>query len=182
MRKPGSHARQAGNALFLILLAIVMFVALNIAVTQSMRGDGKNATSEKTQLTQAVIDGYTTNIQNGALRLQMRGCPTVNYTIPSLQIAGDKSCFIFHPDGAGVIYQDLGLDDCGITGIDITTLAIGERCGSLVYAGTSGGNRIYALSADSGVIKGGSGTISISLLVRCTFSLPCGVCLSCLRG
>lgn len=141
---------QRGNILFLILLAVVLFAALSYAVTSSMRGDGKNASGEKAQLDQAVMDNYTAAVNAGTLRLQMRGCSTIDYTPPSGWASESHNCQLFHPDGAGVTYIDFGTLACKKLSTD---LAIGEICGSLIYAGISGGNRIYTTLANAGIYK-----------------------------
>lgn len=96
-----------GNILFMLLIGVVLFAALSYAVSQSLRGGGKDASQEKAQLDQGVLDSYQAAVRNGAYRLELDGCETVDYTPPASQSpTGDKSCFVFHPDGAGVKYQD----------------------------------------------------------------------------
>jgi hypothetical protein len=154
---------EKGNVLFLILIAVALFGALTYAVTNSMRTGSSTTEKEQAKLDQAVIDNYMAAINVGKMRLEMAGCSSIDYTAPADQGAGDKSCHIFHPDGGGVSYQDLGLDSCALQGIDITTLAIGETACGVVYAGTSGGNRIYTTAADQGQISWNNGTATMTV-------------------
>lgn len=143
---------QRGNILFLILLAVVLFAALSYAVTQSIQGGGNDASSEIADLEAARQSDYITLVQNTALRLELiEGCASVDYTIPADQPgSGDFSCYMFHPDGGAVPYEDFGLTNCDLEGIELSDLAVGQSCGNVVFAGTSSGNRIYTTATDQG--------------------------------
>lgn len=146
---------QKGNALFLILIAVALFGALSYAVTQSGRGSG-SISREKAQLDAAVSQQCMAYVDRGVMMLEIvHGCPTgqISYELPdggneNPLNPSDTSCFVFHPDGAG-------LSACGIykqTSCNLTALAVGEKCPNddIVYAGTVGGARIYAALTDSG--------------------------------
>jgi hypothetical protein len=150
------NGQNSGNILFLILIAVALFAALSYAVTSSNRGSGA-IDKEKAQLDQAMMDSYMAAINTGTLRLRMAGCSAIDYTEPVNQSpTGDKSCFLFHPQGGGVSYQNLGLDSCTLQGIELTDLTSpGDRCGNIVYAGNSGG-RLYTTAADQGTFSWGS--------------------------
>ena len=112
-----------------------------------MRGSGKDASDEIAQITEADMADYITLVQNQALRLEMvQGCTAIDYTPPEDQPgSGDFSCYMFHPSGGAVPYRDFGAAGCAVP---LTSLNVGQQCGSLIYAGTSGGNRIYAYETD----------------------------------
>lgn len=151
---------EKGNVLFLILIAVVLFGALSYAVTSSMRTGSSTTEKEQAKLDQAVMDNFMSAINVGRMRLEMAGCSSIDYTAPADQGAGDKSCHIFHPDGGGVSYQDLGLDSCALQGIELSDLAIGEGCGNIVYAGMSGGNRLYTTASDQGQFTWGPDVVT----------------------
>lgn len=64
---------QSGNILFLILLAVVLFAALAYAVTSSMRGGGKDASSENARAAAADILSFFSELDSNLLRMQMTG-------------------------------------------------------------------------------------------------------------
>lgn len=64
---------QRGNILFLILLAVVLFAALSYAVTQSMRGGGKDASPEKWKTQIADIENYVAGLQSTIMRMTLTG-------------------------------------------------------------------------------------------------------------
>lgn len=63
--------KQRGNILFLILLAVVLFAALAYAVTSSMRGGGKDASSEKARAQASALIQYVSLIQNTVQRTML---------------------------------------------------------------------------------------------------------------
>lgn len=97
----------SGNVLFLILIAVALFAALSYAVSQSVTASGGNPPKEELeQLDQARLQSYEISIKTGATRIKMRGCDEVDYTPPADQDSGgDKSCYVFHPNGGQVIYD-----------------------------------------------------------------------------
>ncbi len=62
---------QAGNILFLILLAVVLFAALASAVTSSLRGGGKSMSSENADLAASSIVNFLKQVDSALLRMQL---------------------------------------------------------------------------------------------------------------
>tara|TARA_B100000686_G_C16783272_1_gene973437 strand:- start:2209 stop:2925 length:717 start_codon:yes stop_codon:yes gene_type:complete len=109
---------EAGNALFLILIAVALFAALSYAVTSSGRG-GSGIDREEAELKLAEVHNYISSIQTGVQRLLLRGCRpeqldfgnTVwsqgsgNLIAPpdhNPHAPDDHRCDLFHQDGAGL--------------------------------------------------------------------------------
>lgn len=73
------HRTQRGNILFLILLAVVLFAALAYAVTSSMRGGGKDGSTENIQAGAAAISQYVSLLRSEVQRLMlMNDCKVEN--------------------------------------------------------------------------------------------------------
>lgn len=137
--------------LFILLICIVAFVALVFAVRGSM-GNGKNASAEKAQLSQAELDNCTSQVENAVGRLKIvKDCTDdqISYETPSglnpnVNAPVDKHCHVFHPNGAGAT-------PCGpylvSAGCDMTALAVGEEGCGVVYAGSYSGARLYVTNA-----------------------------------
>ena len=64
-------AKEAGNILFLILLAVILFAALSYAVTQSLRGGGKDASSENATVAAAGMIQFMTDIETFITRARL---------------------------------------------------------------------------------------------------------------
>lgn len=108
---------QRGNILFLILLAVVLFAALAYAVTSSMRGGGKDATSEKVEAQAADLYQFFSQMDAAVLRLQLSNdikpenisfeysAPNYGGTstsfLPNANCAS-TTCRVFHTDGGGM--------------------------------------------------------------------------------
>jgi len=108
---------QRGNILFLILLAVVLFAALAYAVTSSMRGGGKDASSESVKSQAATILAYFSQVEAAIQRMTMTGGLRIeNISFErtvSLYGGGStladvngnctsSACKLFHVDGGGV--------------------------------------------------------------------------------
>jgi hypothetical protein len=146
-------ATQRGNVLFLILIAVALFAALFYAVTQSSRGGG-DADNELAQIAQAESDNCTSSVDATKLRLSLiGGCNEfqISYELPNgsnsnPSAPSDKSCHVFSP-GRG------DASPCGAwmteEGCLSTLSSVGDRCGSIVYAGIYGGKRLYTTASNS---------------------------------
>lgn len=108
---------ERGNILFLILLAVVLFAALSYAVTSSMRGGGKNASSESVQAQAADILSWFSQMDAALMRMQLSGNlkpEQISFSYPRLMTDGNtndyynngactsNTCRVFHVDGGGV--------------------------------------------------------------------------------
>ncbi len=104
--------QQAGNALFLILIAVALFAALSYAITQSSRGGG-NVSKETTSLATSNLIQYMQSLKTGVDRLLILGCSPydISFETPdgrftNASAPADNSCHLFHTSGAGLTFQD----------------------------------------------------------------------------
>ena len=137
-RKLCSKPQTAGNALFLILIAVALFAALSYAVTQSGRGSG---TIDREQLDLAISDvlQYYGAVQSAVQRLILAGgCTetTVRFWHADRANSGSNahygdgsnpSCQVFDPAGGAVEYRErpaalssaVGSDEIMVFGIRV---------------------------------------------------------------
>jgi len=98
---------QNGNALFLILIAVVLFAALSYAITQSDRGGG-NVSSETNAIASTTIVQYASAVASGVTRMQLRGISLDDIEFdepPDSENEPNKQ--VFHPLGGGVAWQNV---------------------------------------------------------------------------
>ncbi len=97
---------EQGNALFLILIAVVLFAALSYAITQSNRSSG-NAGRETNTISGTTITQYTSGIRTGITRMLLRGTSASELLFnPPATYSVTTTREVFHPDGGGVGFQD----------------------------------------------------------------------------
>lgn len=121
VRPPPSLRSVRGNILFLILLAVVLFAALSYAVTQSMRGGGKDASDENLKANVADMQQFFSAVDSAVLRMHMNGLAyedisfvydaktkdgtALNGYADNPRCTSDV-CRVFKPAGGGVPYRD----------------------------------------------------------------------------
>lgn len=143
--------RQDGNAVLFILLGIVLFGALSYAFIKSSRNNGSDGSKQRQSLTASEYQSCLNAVELADAKLQSRGCAGLVSRQPdgSNPIAGaptDGSCSIFHPSGGNL--APCVPPDCSTS--QLNALGIGQSCMGLIYAGSSGGNRLYTTAADLG--------------------------------
>lgn len=126
---------QRGNILFLILLAVVLFAALSYAVTGSMGGSGKNASSENVELKASSLLQYGSLMEQTVKRLMLtNGCRDTWLSFQydsnndnaltsaddyyNANSPADYSCHAYHPSGGGMTRMIAPADWTGGAGTD----------------------------------------------------------------
>ena len=117
--------REAGNALFLILIAVALFAALSYAVTSSGRGGG-GIDKEQASILAARISQYSGLVGQAVTRLKMiNGCSDTEISFHydsdgdgtlendgsddyyNVNSVTNTSCYVFNPDGGGLSFETL---------------------------------------------------------------------------
>lgn len=107
-KRCSNTAYEAGNVLFLILIAVALFAALSYAVTQSSRGGG-DAQNESVKTQASQIVQYSASVKTAIQRMMLMG----GYTYRQVDSQGpgsnnsncpDDGCRVFSPDHYGVSY------------------------------------------------------------------------------
>jgi hypothetical protein len=100
----------SGNILFIILIAVVLFAALQYAVSQSTRSSGGNADKEKTLIESSSLVQYPPVLRAAIARLQSAYSGQVQdfeFNPPSdFSNITSTRVSIFNTDGGGVPFQD----------------------------------------------------------------------------
>lgn len=106
--------KNAGNVLFLILIAVALFAALSYAVTQSSRSSGDGVTKDKARLVASEIIQYATRVEQAVSRMRVIGRCTdtqINFnnavvlTYNNTTAPSDGRCDVFGMNGGTLIFQ-----------------------------------------------------------------------------
>jgi hypothetical protein len=102
------RSTESGNALFLILIAVVLFAALSFAITQSNRSTGSSAGEETNTVTGSNVTQYASAIRTGITRMLVRGNAVEDMLFDQPGASGyttNTTRQVFHPQGGAVVYQ-----------------------------------------------------------------------------
>ena len=158
----------SGNIIFIIFTAVVLFGALTFVATSGNKSSKTGLIEHQSELDESVIRACNTSVNAAITRLKAnKGCKTseISYELPSgdnpnPDAPNDKSCHVFDSNGAG-------LEPCGthliVSSTCLQGLVIGESCDGIIYAGMSGGNRIYTTPNDESPDTWNNGTMSWSV-------------------
>lgn len=99
---------EAGNVLFLILIAVALFAALSYAVTQSTRSGGGDANNETNLVNSAQITQYPAGIKTSITRMIVSNGVTaeeLEFNAPAaFSSLTSNNVGVFHPSGGGATY------------------------------------------------------------------------------
>lgn len=107
---------QSGNALFLIIIAVMLFGALGFAVSGMMRGTGgKGASEEQAKIYAAEIVQYAQTVKDTIRNLQISNdCADDEISFENAQVSGyehpmpvREECKLFDASGGGILFQTL---------------------------------------------------------------------------
>lgn len=106
--QPYRKRTQAGNVLFLILIAVALFAALSYVVTQSTRSGGGSTEREKNILSSAQMTQYPTALRTALIRMVLGGAAIeqIKFDAPGNFGAVSSRLLVFHPQGGGALYQE----------------------------------------------------------------------------
>lgn len=160
---PLNFQKQAGNALFLILIAVALFAALSYAVTQTGRGSGSIG-KEQAALYAAQIVSMGNMVKQGVQRMVLMGTPATSI------IAGS-------PDN---LYPGTGTLNSGTEPNAANFCTTGTNC---LFAPTEGGVTIpvlpktyFATTPPSWLPNFFTGPSSYNGILICQFSNPALSC------
>lgn len=133
---------EKGNALFYVLIAVVLLAALTYAVSQSGRGNTGRIDEERARLAAADMLEYANTIAQAVSQLRLRGCRVdelsfegATGTYNNTDAPGDNSCHIFEINGGGVNFQELpegaqGTAASWVFSGDMEINEVGTTCGN----------------------------------------------------
>lgn len=116
MKKQRLKNSEAGNVLFLILIAVALFAALSFAVVSSSRSTKSNEEESNTLKTSDIVN-FAAFVTNGVTFTYTNGCNSSQISFERAPFDGsdplyvnpnapsDMECHVFHPLGGKSIYR-----------------------------------------------------------------------------
>lgn len=103
---------QAGNVLFIILIACALFGALSYTVANMMRGgSGTEISEQRAEVFAGEILDYARTVRQAVQTVAINGCDTLGISFSNNIVSGyahspvvSDSCQVFHVDGGGASY------------------------------------------------------------------------------
>lgn len=109
--------REGGNALFLILIAVILFAALSYAITKSSSGNASSISQEKLAIEYAKQQQILTGVATAVQKMEVYGCHADNSyfnwdPLMPPPPETDKNCILYGMHGGSVqmIKLDNGFD------------------------------------------------------------------------
>lgn len=141
---------EKGNALFLILIAVILFAALSYAITQSNRSGG-NASRETNLVASTTVTQFPSAIRTAITRQLLRGISAseLDFMLPddAAFSTAPVTAKVFHPNGGGAVYQNV---DPNTVELDSSNVPLGSwhfLPGKVVTnIGTSAGDVVAVLT------------------------------------
>jgi len=111
---PSCRSSEAGNVLFIILLAIVLIGALTAAIQSSNRTEGSNIDAETLVIRASEVQRYASELERAVTYIMQSGKsesdlrfahPNAHADYGDLSADADPSDQVFHVDGGGANYR-----------------------------------------------------------------------------
>lgn len=155
MQPPHSRHLERGNALFFILLAIVLLGAITFLLTRSGSTVDQSGDIEQNRIRASQVLRYAKSIESAVQKMmQIRNVSERDISFQNPTTATDYTnanctstdCRIFHQDGAGLVYRDppSGAND-GSEWIFTGANNVGTSAGPVGTSGARTGNDLIML-------------------------------------
>lgn len=103
MRQP---KHQSGNALFLILIAVILFAALAYAITKSQGGNAEQASKDKLSVEASKVSNILSAAATEFMRLRLKGCSIEEIDQASSNTPASANCAFYSKNGGAFAYPN----------------------------------------------------------------------------
>ena len=157
--KMNTKNQQSGNALFFILIAVVLLGALTMVLSRSGSSVDQSGDFEQNRVKAGQILRYAKSIEAAIQEMKLRdvsendisfenSTTTTDYTNANCDATGDRSypdCLIFDVEGAGLTYRNFATANDGSDWIFTAANNVGTAAGPIGSTAARSGNDIIML-------------------------------------